>query len=234
LLSAKRTSDGQLVTADLAFTHHGPFICHICGDPVLLKTGRSRIGHFAHVNPIACKFAEGESETHRKCKLQIFLALQKQPGLRDLALERAFGNVRPDVIAEINGVNVGIEVQISSLSVETIMQRTIEYSKEGRYVLWLLQWSPALDAPSYSPKPWERWLHAAYFGRVYYWLHDLTVSSYHFDPHFRTVERKTWYTKDGRKMTTGGHSQRSKRLRTPVRAGEFNLATDFAPRTRAW
>jgi hypothetical protein len=102
------------------------------------------------------------------------------------------------------------------------------------YVLWLLQWAPKLDARRYTPRLWEKWVHAAYFGRVYYWIEGLTVVSYHFDPNHRTIPQKTWYSPKGKKMTAGGYSQRSKRHRTPVRGKTFNLATDFGPRNRDW
>src|SRR5438105_1048164 len=107
---------------------------------------------------MACEFATGESETHRNCKLEIYLALQKTAGVTNLALERAFGNVRLDVSATIDGVPVGIEVQISSLSPETVQQRTIEYAREGMYVLWLSQWTSKLDRKRYLPTIWEKWL----------------------------------------------------------------------------
>jgi competence protein CoiA len=166
--------------------------------------------------------------------MDIFQTLQKEPHVRNVALERPLGTNRPDVSAYINGVPVAIEVQISSLSLETIQQRTIEYAHKGIYVLWLLQWTPALDARRYTPRLWEKWIHAAYFGRVYYWIEGLTVASYHFDPNHRTIPKKTWYSPKGRKMTAGGYSQRSKRYRTPVRGRTYNLATDFGPRSRDW
>jgi competence protein CoiA len=138
------------------------------------------------------------------------------------------------VSAYINGVPVAIEVQISSLSLETITRRTIEYARKGIYVLWLLQWTPDLDAPRYTPRLWEKWIHAAYFGRAYYWVKDLTVVSYHFDPHFKSVPKKTWYSEDGKKMTGGGFSRRSKLHRTAIPGKTLNLATDFVPRNRYW
>jgi competence protein CoiA len=166
--------------------------------------------------------------------MEIFQALRKEPNAHSVMLERPLGTNRPDVSAYINGVPVAIEVQISSLSLETIMQRTIEYARKGIYVLWLLQWTPALDARRYNPRQWEKWIHAAYFGRVYYWIEGLTAVSYHFDPHFKSVPKKSWYSPKGKKMTGGGYSQRSTRYRTPVRGRTFNLATDFGPRNRDW
>lgn len=234
MLSAKRKSDGQSVTAYLESKRNGPFACFQCNEEVILKTGRNRVNHFAHANPIACKFATGESELHRRCKMEIFEALQIAPGVHSAALERPLGEVRPDVSAHINGIPVAIEVQISSLSLETIQQRTIEYARKGIHVLWLLQWTPALDSMRYVPQLWEKWVHAAYFGHVYYWLEGLTVVSYHFDPHFKTVPKKSWYSKGGDKMTAGGYSRRSKSFRTAVRGETLNIANDFAPRERRW
>jgi competence protein CoiA len=236
MLSAKRKSDGQIVTAYFESKSNAPFVCLQCNEALILKTGRSRVNHFAHENPIACKFAEGESEIHRRCKMEIYEALKNAPGVHNVALERSLGVMRPDVSAHINinGVPVAIEVQISSLSVETIMQRTIEYGRNGIYVLWLLQWTPALDAVRYAPRLWEKWIHAAYFGRVYYWIEGLTVVSYRFEPSFKTVPRTSWYAEDGKKMTVGGYVQKSKRYRELVRGDTLNLTTDFGPTQRYW
>jgi competence protein CoiA len=176
MLSAKRKSDGQIVAAYFERKDNGPFECLGCKKEVMLKTSQSRINHFAHVNPIACKFFEGESETHRRCKMEIYEALKREPHVRDVVLERPLGTVRPDVSAYFNDVPVAIEVQISSLAVDTITRRTIEYHRKGVYVLWLLQWTPKLDAERYNPQLWEKWVHAVYFGKAYYWIDGLSVA----------------------------------------------------------
>ncbi len=233
MLSARRKSDGQTVNAYFESKANAPFYCLVCNDPVVLKAGKNKINHFAHAN-LACEFAEGESDAHRKCKIEIYEALRRLPNVRDAALERPLDTVRPDVSAYINGVKVAIEVQISSLSVETIMRRTIDYHRKGIYVLWLLQWTPKLDQERYTPKLWEKWIHSCYFGRVYYWKEGLDVVSYHFDASFKTVPKKSWHSKDGKKMTGGGYSVRAKRNRTAIRGQTFNLATDFVPQQRYW
>jgi len=234
MLSARRKSDGQIVTAYLESKRNAPFICLQCSEEVILKAGNSRINHFAHANPIACKFAEGESEAHRRCKMEIYDALRRAANVTNVGLEHPIGMNRPDVSAWINGVHVAIEVQISSLSLETIQERTIEYGRNGIYVLWLLPCRPALDASRYTPRLWERWIHACYFGRVYYWLGELSVASYHFDPHFKSIPKKIWHSKNGKKITSGGYSRSSKLYRTPVRGPTLNIAKDFVPREREW
>jgi len=234
MLCAKQKSTGETVTAYLASKADAPFLCPECGDEVNLKTGRRTINHFAHVNPLACHFTEGESEAHRYCKLEIYEVFLQTPGVTDAAMERPLGSNRPDVSAYINGVPVAIEVQISSLSLETIMRRTIDYHQKGIYVLWLLQWTPKLDGGRYAPRLWEKWIHAAYFGRVYYWIQGLQVVSYTFEPSLKSVPKKTWYAENGRKMTGGGYSRRLKRSRTAVRGETLNLAKDFGPKERYW
>jgi competence protein CoiA len=114
------------------------------------------------------------------------------------------------------------------------MRRTIDYHQRGIYVLWLLQWTPKLDAERYTPKLWERWIHAAYYGHVFYWTGGLDIVSYHFDPHHTVVPRKTWYSKNGKNVTAGGYSKRSKLHRRAMRERTLNLATDFGPKVREW
>jgi competence protein CoiA len=234
MLRATRKSNGEPAIAYSESRSRGPFICSDCNEEVILKTGKVRVNHFAHVNPIACKFATGESEEHRRCKMEIYQALLQQPGVTKVALERSLTTVRPDVSAIINGVPVAIEVQISTLSQETIIHRTKEYERRGIYVLWLAQWTPYLDGARYGPRLWEKWVHAAYFGRVYYWVKGLQVASYRFEPHYKRIRATTWYSEDGKEMSAGGYRRRSKRWRVPVYGETLDLARDFIPKQREW
>src|SRR5260221_7218713 len=101
MLTARRKLNGQVVNAYFESKRNGPFACLQCREEVILKSGRNRINHFAHANPIACKFAIGESDTHRRCKLEIYKTLQNEPGVSDIGLERPLWMNRPDVIATI-------------------------------------------------------------------------------------------------------------------------------------
>jgi competence protein CoiA len=234
MLCAKRKSDGQTVTAYMESKTNAPFFCLVCGDEVVLKTGSTKVNYFAHKNPLVCRFDANESAEHRQCKMEIYQALLRQPNVEKAAMERPLGTNRPDVSAIINGVPVAIEIQISSLSEETIKFRTMEYARKGIYVLWLLLWTPDLADTRYSPRLWEKWIHATYFGRVYYWIEGLTIVCYSFEPSLKSVPQKTWYSEKGKKITAGGYSRRSKRYRTAIRGETLNLTKDFIPKDRDW
>ena len=234
MLCAKRKLTGEIVTAYLASKANAPFFCPVCGDEVVLKSGSTKVNYFAHKNPLVCRYDANESEDHRQCKMQIYQALLREPNVEKAAMERPLGTNRPDISAYINGVPVAIEIQISSLSEETIKFRTMEYARKGIYVLWLLLWTPDLNDMRYAPRLWEKWIHATYFGRVYYWIEGLSIATYHFEPSLKSVPRKSFYSEDGKKITAGGYSRRSKRHRTAIRDGTLNLVKDFAPKDRDW
>ena len=234
MLCARQKSTGEIITAYFASKTNAPFFCPECGDEVILKIGTEKINYFAHKNPLVCRYDANESAEHRQCKFEIYQALLRQPNVEKAAMERPLGSNRPDVSAYINGNPVAIEIQISSLSGETIKFRTMEYARKGIYVLWLLLWTPELAERRYTPRLWEKWIHATYFGNVYYWIEGLTVACYNFEPSLKSIPRKSWYSKDGKTINAGGYSRRSKRCRTAIRGETLNLANDFAPIDRDW
>lgn len=217
MLCAIIKSTGKIALPDSDAKKSGTLLCPECESEVLLRIGTVRVNHFFHKSDVTCTNGRGETEAHRKCKLEIFEALKREPNVTKVALERSLGSCRPDVSAYINGVPVAIEVQISTLSLETIIRRTEEYSRKGIYVLWLLQWTPYLDGVRYKPRLWEKWIHAACFGRAYYWIEGLKVVSYRFE----------------RTGVEPGHFTRGlKRIRCPVRGTTLNLARDFIAQAR--
>jgi competence protein CoiA len=234
MLTARRKSDGQTVFAAEERPTDGPYACLVCNEIVILKSGNSKTSHFAHAYPLASHFGENESETHRRCKMEIYKALLREPYVSQVEIEGPLGDLRPDILAEIRGARVAIEVQLSTLSIETIIQRTKKYGRKGIYVLWLLQWTPELNEERYNPRPFEKWIHAAYFGQLYYWLSGLDVVAYHFEPALKAVPEYSWRSSLGRTMTAGGYTRRLKRIRRPIRGQKFNLLKDFGPRDRSW
>ncbi|MGO1000875.1 competence protein CoiA [Lysobacter sp. CA196] len=208
----------------------GPFICPTCRKDVIVSKGLIRIHHFRHKPPVTCYRGRGESQQHLAAKQAIYDALLVQAGVADLELEKDFGVSVADVYARISGVPVAIEIQKSNLSVADITARTLNYHRLGIAVLWLGLWNPELGSLKYRPKAWERWCHAAYFGRVFYWAGGETIRPVQFAPFSTYVEERTWYESGGYEQSAGGYSKRSKAFRTPRRGTDHRISGDFVRR----
>ena len=125
-----------------------------------------------------------------------------------------------------NGVRVAIEVQISNLTMSRIIERTEAYNDLGIYVLWMPLYDAKLNSGVYAPKFWEKWLHATYFGRVYYWIDGLSVIATHFNDCLLWVEGTNY---------GGGYNRKSTRYRTPKHGFGLNILNDFKSASReAW
>lgn len=235
MLIAATSTTKVLVSAADALRANGPFLCPECGDRVSLRQGSSNTPHFSHKPTGRCLFGSGETEDHRRCKREIFDALRRSRNATDVELERSFGKVRPDVFARIDGNPVAIEVQISNLTPRAIARRTTEYLRLGIYVLWLLQWTPILNRPDYSPRRFERWLHATYYGRVYFWEKGLSVIPYRFEGTEILVERYRWLDNWGKTHSAGGYRRPSRRFKRAIRGEPLDISRDFRAVTRpAW
>lgn len=235
VLCGIRDSDNKKVFAYQSVKANGPFSCPKCRCELILKKGKIKVHHFAHKPPFNCGLGKGETDTHRRCKESIYRCLANRDNVSHLDVEANLGPIIADVYAEINGKPVAIEVQKSKVSVNEIRRRTIEYEKLGINVLWLALLNKKLNQDRYSPSAWEKWCHAAYFGRVYYWLVDLTVIPFHFSECQLYVEESTWYESGGYERSEGGYYRTSKRYKTPVAGNHVDIATHFVPNLkRAW
>lgn len=176
MLTSIRSRDSKQVLAAVAEKVDGPFYCPDCNEETVLKKGTVIRDHFAHKAGSTCAYGGGESDEHRHCKAEIYRELLRFSSL-EAQLEKSFGTVRADIYFESKntGNKYAIEAQLSNLTVKEIIHRTSEYAKLNIHVLWLPHWSDFLTQPAYAPKLWERWLHVAYHGNIYYWVEDLQV-----------------------------------------------------------
>jgi competence protein CoiA len=208
----------------------GPYRCQGCGDILTLKKGRVVVHHFAHRPPLTCAWSRGESAQHYQAKLAIYDALRSDPAVSDVVLEAPVGDVAvADILALIRGRRVAIEVQRSDLSAAQIARRTANYHAMGVYVLWVALPCPALADDRYNPSVWEKWVHYAYFGRIYYWSEGQVLTPYHMSEHTLYVEQSRWF-EVGRLRYSGGYERRSRRWRTPVRGVPVLIGSHFQPR----
>lgn len=232
MLTALRNADGVKVLARDSERNQAPFGCPGCGRVVTLKKGNIKVHHFAHLPPVTCVLGRGESEMHFRAKLDIYDALARESNVSDLELEKALGTARADVYAVISGTRVAIEIQRSTLTVNDITTRTLNYHRQGIAVLWLALSSPRLQEERFSPNAWEKWCHAAYGGRVYYWTKGQEIQPYHFDDYMRWVAESSWF-EDGAEQTAGGYEKRSKRWRTLRKGVPTLISSSFRMQQRS-
>ena len=227
MLTSVKKADGSKVLADMAQKTDGPFACPECGNETTLHKGRIKIHHFAHKPPVLCEYGRGESSEHMRCKHEIYTCLSRINDL-ECELEKPLGTVRPDVYiySKTKRMSYAIEVQISTLTMDKIIHRTKEYARLGIYVLWLSPYSDDIAMGQvYSPKSWEKWLHATYFGRVYYWTEKPTVIPVHFAEHQKWVEESTWYESGGYERSAGGYLKTQKRTKVVSRGTPLNIVS---------
>ena len=235
MLAGTRSATNGKVFAKDCEKEEGPFFCIGCKKELVLKKGRIKVHHFAHKPPFSCNRGQGETEKHRDCKESIYKMLLSMPNVRDVDIEHDLGSAVADVYAVINNVPVAIEVQRSILTVNEITRRTKEYQRLGVHVLWLSLFSTRLVEDRFSPSAWEKWCHATYYGRVYYWVSGLDVIPYHFSDYKLYVEESTWYESGGNERSAGGYYKFSKRYKTPLAGQTVNIAKDFSPKRKtAW
>ncbi len=210
----------------------GPFVCPSCLESLILKKGRLVVHHFAHVPPVNCEMACGETEAHHEAKLAVYDALKRRPDVDRVGVEHRMedGSVA-DVFAVIRGVPVAVEVQRSKLTSETMIYRTSRYHAMGVAVLWVLLGLPPI-ASRYSPSTHEKWCHAAYYGRVYYWRREDELWAVHFNPFMLQVPVSEFYDKHGNYEVHGGYDKFSKRYRTPLYGPIVRIGENFVPRSR--
>jgi competence protein CoiA len=227
MLCGIRERDNCKVFANRSIKEDGPFYC-LCKRELILRKGQIKIHHFAHKPPYSCSRSQGETEAHRRCKQSIYEALSKLNSVKQLDVEKDFDSAIADIFFSVNNIPIAIEIQRSSLSVNEIISRTKTYEKLGIYVLWLALFDEDLRKEKYSPKAWEKWCHAVYFGRVYYWQSDLTIIPIHFGEYQLYVEESTWY-ENGEEQSAGGYHKPSRRYKKTKFGKLLNLVSDFKP-----
>ncbi|MCR5864401.1 hypothetical protein [Aquincola sp. J276] len=77
------------------------------------------------------------------------------------------------------------------------------------HVLWVALAGEEIAFSPYSPRAWERWCHATYGGRVYYWTQADELQPVHFEPHWLHTPAYTTRDAQGQPLTVGGQVRRS-------------------------
>ena len=235
MLTAKRDSDSVKLLARDAQRTDGPFYCPVCRTAVTLKKGDKKIHHFAHKPPFTCSYGQGETLAHQEAKISIYDALRVNANVKNIELEKitGFGSIA-DVYAEIDGQKVAIEIQRSILSTAEISQRTARYQQNNVAVLWIVLQKPNHNPRKYSPSQMERWIHAAYIKRLYFWIGGESLQAASFRPFKQYVEPRSWY-ESGEERSAGGYDKVMKRYVILQSGPVVNISKDFvAQRYSSW
>ena len=123
----------------------GDCICQLCDTPMIIKAGQIMRAHFAHYATCVTEYeSHPESVEHREAK--VFLATHLRESFKEYTSAIIEYEVPiPEVkrIADLlitfpTGWRIAHEVQLASITTETLEARTNDYAKAGVDVVWWL------------------------------------------------------------------------------------------------
>src|SRR5579875_380392 len=208
----------ELVAAKDVCKDDGPFLCLECSAPLQLKEG-------------ICATLASSSQVRG---LQ-----QERRGLR---------LVYPDISFWLRGKGwIAVEAQVTDISVDTIQRRVQTYTERGIALLWVLPWNEALvDGDRYRPTRWERYLHALYRGKLFYWSPEQRLQPVSLKDMTTTGDPFVWY-QDKEKWLAAGQPRKSKIYKrlslhpqvdvldlTSVTYPAWQGGSFFLPKARLW
>jgi competence protein CoiA len=202
----------ELVIAKDVRKDDGPFLCLECAAPLQLKKGTIKAHHFAHLVDAGCRCGYGEGERHRQLKEEICAVLALSSQVRGLQQERRELRLAyPDISFWFRGKGwIAVEVQVTDITVETIRRRVQTYTERGIALLWVLPWNEALsDGDRYRPTRWERYLHALYRGKLFYWSPEQRLQPVSYEDMTITGDPFVWY-QDKQEWLAAGQPRKSK------------------------
>jgi competence protein CoiA len=239
----------ELVNAKDVGKDDGPFLCLECAAHLQLKKGTIKAHHFAHLIDAGCRCGYGEGERHRQLKEEICATLTSSSQVSNLQQERReLKLVYPDISFRFHGKGwVAVEAQVTPISIGTIQRRVQTYTDQGIALLWVLPSNEALvDGDRYRPTRWERYLHALYRGKLFYWSPEQRLQPVSYGDMTTTGEPFVWY-EDKKEWIAAGQPHKSKiykRLRLHAQVDVLDLGavtypawqggSFFLPKARLW
>lgn len=227
--------------AEEASHDDAPFLCRECFSDAVLRKCIEKRDHFAHHARMSPAISPGETALHRGCLDEILQALKHRFPYGNWAKnrplkansEKGFEPVVPDVSGRLGGKDAQplvIEAQVSFLSISQIIKRSQTYTKRGIPILWIVPLREDLGETPFRPRLYERYLHAMYFGRVYYWRPSFGTQllPVHYGVAERHIPLSEWYDKEGsEERSAGGYDKPYKVIKRPVPAEMLDLASQF-------
>lgn len=239
---AKNIHTGIEWGASAAQKGDGPFICSNCLSDAVLKKCTEKLDHFAHKSRLSPVLGVKDMTLHNACTREICNLLAQRFPEGKWAVERLIPEdpqrkipkLVPDISGRMGEQRVAIEVQVSSLTLPRIVQRTRDYARRRIALIWIVPLYEPLGTAPFRPRLYERYLHSIYFGRTYYWWQGLglTVKPVHYGTAKRHIDFREWI-ENGLQESAGGFDQPYKTIKTPVYGGDLNICENFRAASRA-
>jgi competence CoiA-like predicted nuclease len=236
-LVARKYSDFQKIHAREATKEDGPFFCPETYEDVIVRKCVEKVDHFAYSARLSPVIGRGESELHYQCKEEICQLLSakfpdgKWETERPIKAkpEKGLKRVVPDISGNMNGQRFVIEVQASTLSLGKIRERTLQYTRRGVPILWVVPLKEELGDEQFRPRIYEHFFHSMYYGRTYYWTQGsgLKVKPVHYGDTGRDIEYKVIYDEYGEEQEFGGYFKTYKNIKVPNYGKELDISKDF-------
>lgn len=173
---ARSGPTGWLLHASNAIPELAPFYCPDTGEKVYFKQGPKVAAHFAYENKVYGE-SESEGEKHKRIINEIVNGLRCAGFLAEK--EKRLNGIRCDIYTVINNTPIGIEIQHSSLSVATLLERTKRYKENGVAVLWI-SITDNNSSQICTPRIWETALWEMYGATMFKWAGDCYVRPFRY------------------------------------------------------
>jgi competence protein CoiA len=130
------------------------YICQLCEQPMIIKAGMIVSPHFAHKVQCSSNYeSQPESAEHRLGKMYISDHLKQRFTNAYMEADIQYEVPIPEIkrVADILAVfpmgwRIAHEIQLSSITIEILQARTIDYANAGIDVIWWL--GKAADTPA--------------------------------------------------------------------------------------
>jgi competence protein CoiA len=225
--------DGSMVYHSEALAGEGcpPYFCPYCNSQIITRGGPYVRSHLAHLSSVSGGGAP-EGKLHKRAIQHIFQGLIDERGDWRTGVPST-NHFIPDISGVLN-CRVGIEVQKSKQALPTLVKRSRKYADAKVGVLWVFPLErPVNEGATRKVSAFERYLHAFYFGRIYYWWDGLgaRVMPVHFEPAYRF---KSEYYDVDTGSEYGGEFVRSSgsAVMRPCPDGPISIQKSFAVRNR--